>query len=248
MERGYVRLYRKKLDSDIWRYINADRVFEFLMLSVTYRPHKYFAHGKCIDLQPGQFVSSDRVIAQRCYLTYQATRTAIHYLKSTQRITQEVTRRYSIYSILNWDSYQRPDAQSNALYSAQDNAQVTQLQRTDNAVATQKQELKELKEGKEGKKKSKAFTPPTIEEVTAYCSERNNRIDPQLFIDSNTAKGWVVGDTQSPMKDWRATIRTWERRNGFGTKGQHGQHSADVGPKAEPGKYDAIPKIVAEAK
>lgn len=58
-----------------------------------------------------------------------------------------------------------------------------------------------------GKKK---FTPPTLEEVHAYCTERGNGIDPQAFIDHYTAKGWLVGKT--PMKDWRAAVRTWETR------------------------------------
>lgn len=58
----------------------------------------------------------------------------------------------------------------------------------------------------------KRFVRPTVEEIAAYCSERNNSIDPQFFFDSNEAKGWVVGDTKSPMKDWKAAIRTWEAR------------------------------------
>lgn len=50
---------------------------------------------------------------------------------------------------------------------------------------------------------------PTIEEVKAYCNERNNRVDPERFIDYYTANGWKVG--KNPMKDWKAAVRTWER-------------------------------------
>ena len=60
------------------------------------------------------------------------------------------------------------------------------------------------------KPKSKVFVPPTLEEVTAYCIERNNGINPQHFIDYNMACGWKVGT--KPMKDWRAAIRTWEQK------------------------------------
>ena len=56
------------------------------------------------------------------------------------------------------------------------------------------------------------FTPPTLDEVAAYCSERGNGVDPQQFIDFYTSKGWKVGD--QPMKDWKAAVRTWERRDG----------------------------------
>lgn len=56
------------------------------------------------------------------------------------------------------------------------------------------------------------FTPPTLDEVAAYCSERGNGVNPQQFIDFYTSKGWKVGD--QPMKDWKAAVRTWERRDG----------------------------------
>ena len=64
----------------------------------------------------------------------------------------------------------------------------------------------------EPKRKAKRFTPPTLEEVAAYCNERGNNIDPQHFIDYYTSNGWLVG--KNKMKDWRAAVRTWER-NGY---------------------------------
>ena len=59
--------------------------------------------------------------------------------------------------------------------------------------------------------KSKRFIPPTVEEVTTYCQERKIKIDPQRFIDHYTANGWHAGKVK--MKDWKATIRNWERNN-----------------------------------
>lgn len=47
-----------------------------------------------------------------------------------------------------------------------------------------------------------------MEEVAAYCKERNNKVDPQRFWDFYEAKGWKIG--KSPMKDWKACVRTWE--------------------------------------
>lgn len=60
----------------------------------------------------------------------------------------------------------------------------------------------------------KRFVPPTIEEVTAYCRERQNGVDPQRFIDFYASKGWKVGN--QGMKDWKACVRTWEQRGGNG--------------------------------
>ena len=51
---------------------------------------------------------------------------------------------------------------------------------------------------------------PTVEEVAAYCRERGNRVDAERFVDFYASKGWKVGN--QPMKDWKACVRTWERR------------------------------------
>lgn len=56
----------------------------------------------------------------------------------------------------------------------------------------------------------KSFRCPIFEQVQQYCRERDNGIDPQEFIDFYASKGWMVG--KSPMKDWRAAVRTWENR------------------------------------
>lgn len=53
------------------------------------------------------------------------------------------------------------------------------------------------------------FTPPTVEEVKAYCRERENNVDAERFIDFYASKGWKIG--KNAMKDWRAAVRTWER-------------------------------------
>lgn len=54
------------------------------------------------------------------------------------------------------------------------------------------------------------FEKPSVEEVEAYCRERGNSVDAQAFVDFYESKGWKVGST--PMKDWRACVRTWESR------------------------------------
>ena len=65
----------------------------------------------------------------------------------------------------------------------------------------------------------KTFQIPTIEAIQAYCKERQNTVDPFQFHDFYIANGWKVG--RNPMKDWKATIRYWERngRNGGSSDG-----------------------------
>lgn len=56
------------------------------------------------------------------------------------------------------------------------------------------------------------FVKPTLDEVKAYCAERNNKVNAKKFIDYYNANGWKVG--RNAMKDWKACVRNWERNDG----------------------------------
>jgi len=58
-------------------------------------------------------------------------------------------------------------------------------------------------------KTQERFQPPATEDVAAYCSERNNGVNPQRFVDYYTANGWKIG--RNKMKDWKAAVRSWEK-------------------------------------
>jgi hypothetical protein len=60
------------------------------------------------------------------------------------------------------------------------------------------------------KKGTHKFVPPTLEDVKAYCQERNNGVDPNKWYDHYLAVGWKVG--KNPMKDWKAAVRKWEEK------------------------------------
>lgn len=87
------------------------------------------------------------------------------------------------------------------------------------------------------KAESVRFTKPTAAEVQAYCDSRQNGINGTAFCDFYESKGWVVG--KSPMKDWQAAVRTWERKNkqqqGHGTDRQNNNRLAEAVRAAELG-------------
>lgn len=59
--------------------------------------------------------------------------------------------------------------------------------------------------------RDKKFVPPTLEQIMEYCSERNNNVDPQKFLNHYQSNGWMVG--RNHMKDWKAAVRTWENNS-----------------------------------
>ncbi|MBO7732057.1 MAG: helix-turn-helix domain-containing protein [Methanobrevibacter sp.] len=58
--------------------------------------------------------------------------------------------------------------------------------------------------------KRKIFEKPAIEEIEAYCKERQNGVNANAFYDFYQSKDWMVG--KNKMKDWKACVRTWEQR------------------------------------
>ena len=70
------------------------------------------------------------------------------------------------------------------------------------------------------------FVRPTVEEVQAYCQERGNSVNAERFVDFYTANGWKVG--KNPMKDWKASVRTWEQRDSVNKPKQKAPSNYDL--------------------
>lgn len=93
------------------------------------------------------------------------------------------------------------------------------------AETQEKPDLKPERIGKEGRggeqdegenragepPRTSRFTPPSVQDVRAYCLECGIDVDAEQFVDFYVSKGWRVG--KGPMEDWRAAVRTWARRD-----------------------------------
>lgn len=118
---------------------------------------------------------------------------------------------------------------------------------SENANISEQSKVEESKVKKSRVKESKVnrgaqarFTPPTLEDVKAYCKERNNYVDPERFVDFYASKGWKVG--REPMKDWKAAIRNWEHRDNESKPGGHREE------KASEEEIDKLKKIYEKVK
>ena len=79
---------------------------------------------------------------------------------------------------------------------------------SDNDVTECDTEIDIEKENREKSEKRKRFTPPTVDEVQEYVTEKGYDVDPERFVNYYTAIGWKVSG-KSPMKDWKAAVRNW---------------------------------------
>ena len=55
------------------------------------------------------------------------------------------------------------------------------------------------------------FSPPSVQEIEEYCTEKGFLLDAERFVDYYASIGWRVG--KNPMKDWRAAVRTWVKKD-----------------------------------
>jgi DNA-binding transcriptional ArsR family regulator len=70
--------------------------------------------------------------------------------------------------------------------------------------------LTTINNNKEIKIKNKYFKKPSVSEIVFYSKQKEYKIDAEAFYDFYESKNWMVG--KNKMKDWKAAVRTWQRR------------------------------------
>ena len=79
--------------------------------------------------------------------------------------------------------------------------------------------------------KGTSFKKPELNDIKEYCLKRNNGIDSETFFDFYESKNWLIG--KNKMKNWKACIRTWEKRqnktNNNNTTSHRHQKGGDYG-------------------
>ena len=208
---GYVKLFRKMVDWEWYGDPNTKAVFLHLLLTANYKRTRY----RGVTLKPGQTVIGRRALAKTLGMSEQNVRTSLNHLKSTHEITIKATNKFSVVTIVNWESYQFADDEpTNELTTEPHNNQPT----TNHTIRK-----------KESKNKRKSgVNPPSLSEVSEYVREMNYKMDPSVFYDYYESVGWTKKNGQA-ISNWKAAVRTWEHREQkFGGEGK---------PAIEPPKY-----------
>lgn len=207
---SWIKLHRQILNWEWYSDTNTFRVFMHCLLMAQRDDYKY----RGVQLRAGQFTTGIFEMADILGLSNQQVRTALKKLEKSGEINKQSTSQYSIITVNNWNLYQ------------QVNKRITNEQQTNNKRITTKQEERiENKEvvviGKQPQQQKK-FIPPSIEEVRAYCKERNNGIDAERFWHYYNSKGWKIG--KEPMKKWQSAVITWEKQDAKSTVNSTDNH------------------------
>jgi len=218
---GWVKIHRELLEKSIWKdSTDAQKVVLItILLLASHIENEWFWSGTRHIIKPGQFVTSIKSLAEKTGLTSQKIRTSLKKFESYGFLTSKATNKNRLITVVNWEKYQ--NSQTSLTDNLTNNQQTTNKQLTNKLTTIKK--IKNEKNVEEGKEESivsaeadapaptqKRFKPPSLKEVTAYYEEISYNDDPNIFVDYYTANGWKVSN--SPMKDWKATVRNWKRR------------------------------------
>ena len=147
MERGYVKLWRKCLDSGLIQNGPAWQLFGYLLLKTTHRPHRQIVGGMVFNLQPGEVVFGRVKAAADLGLSEKQVRTAFDLLKKLEIVASRSTNRCTVVSFVNWHRYQdespaegQPEGQPQGQQRASRGPAEGQQRATNKNVRTKKEE------------------------------------------------------------------------------------------------------------
>jgi biotin operon repressor len=203
---GYVKVYRKLLTSAVFDDPVTLKVWMWCLLRANFQPRPIEFAGEQIDLNAGDFITGTFSAADELKMSKSTVWRKLEKLERWGNITVKSGNRFSIITVNKYGDYQNEAFQ---VRETDGNPVGTQREPSGNPVGTDKKERR--KEAKEPKKDM--ARPATIEDVRNYFLEINEPDQSDKWWDHFATVGWVVGRARSPMKDWRAAVRTWARNS-----------------------------------
>lgn len=225
---GWIKLHRKFTGH--WLYESKEpftkrEAWIDILLHVNYTDQKVNIGNSIIECGIGQSVRSLDKWASMWKWNKSKVRRFFKLLESDSMIVTESVKKTTRLTVLNFETYQVERNDSETILKRSRNDSET--------IATPNKKEKKVKEGEEGKK-IKRFSPPTLEQVQSYCTERNNFVDPESFIDYYTSNDWRVG--RNKMKCWKSAVRTWEKNS----YGNNRNNSSTANHQIDP-QYEGLP-------
>lgn len=211
MAEGWIKLHRKIMEWEWWGDPLMLKVWLQLLFDANFEPKRW--RGVLVDR--GQLVYGREKYAKKCGISVKQLRTCMERLKTANQVAIKRASRFSLVTLIQYDVYQIADSEGASITASETSRSGPEK---GHKRATPK-EVKNISTIVDiGRTNSEESKRPTLEEVTAYCNERNNKVDPQKWIDHYASNGWKVG--KNPMKDWQAAVRTWEKNELAGPKVQ----------------------------
>lgn len=197
MNTGWIKLYRKSMESTVWKNPVVWMIWSWILLKANHGSVKLPFNGSDIELTEGQFITGiNKALGEMPSLTAQKYRTAIGYLKLTGRITIKTTNKFSLITIVKWEVHQKDNTQTNK--------PLTNEQQTNNKQITTNNNDKKVK-----KVKNRSNT--LAETSSAGVPSLTTNQEPKPYLIETPLKKVVCG--YKILQGFAKDDRIWDREN-----------------------------------
>lgn len=121
MAQGYIKIYRQIQDTSVWADSDKLKLWLLCLMKASHNKHTQIVGNQIIELEPGQFITGRNDIAddfnhgvKRCCSV--DGQTLFRWLKNFEKLKMlniKTTNKYTIVTVLNWDTYQNYEQQMN---------------------------------------------------------------------------------------------------------------------------------------
>jgi hypothetical protein len=125
MNRGFVKLWRKYIDDGWIRNHKLWAFWTWCLLKATHKEFDAIVGFQTVHLMPGQFITGRHKACEETGLTEQEYRTVTAFLAKEGKLTIKSTNKYSIITIVNWNTYQSTNPDDQPTDQPTTNQQVT---------------------------------------------------------------------------------------------------------------------------
>ena len=194
MENGYIKLWRRLQFSKIWvgEKFTRGQAWVDLMMLANHKDGGFRLRGIWVEVKRGQIGYSAESLAARWLWSRGRVLRFLSYLETVQQITQQKSKLITIISIVNYDSYQGSEQQSDA--------KVNTTNKIINKIINKA-----------------PFEKPTVLDLETYFLEKKvspivAKNEAEKFLDYYTTVDWVVGKNKKQMTNWKTAASGWNTR------------------------------------
>lgn len=234
MEQGWVSLHRQIRDHWLWedKPFSKGQAWVDMILRANHEKRKVCFENSIIEIPTGGFLSSETALAEAWGWSRKKTHSFIDVLTKDGMLGTKRSGKGTVFYLINYSNFSIHETEKEPEKN-RTGTDEEPMRNTNNNVNNDNTENNIINMGRKSK-----FSPPTVDQIKAYCLERNNHVDAERFVDYYSANGWVQGKGK-PIKDWKACVRTWERGNNIPAREKAPAQS--ISEKWEAAERRAIP-------
>ena len=123
---GWIKLHRKHLDNPVSSNPKYLAVWIHILLMANHEDKKIIFNNETIVIKRGSFISSVRKLAKKTNINPKTLHRIIKWLKNETLIETQTTNKFTVFTVLNWDAYQKDETQNEKPGKHKGNTKVTQ--------------------------------------------------------------------------------------------------------------------------